>query len=80
VGGGEAISWYSYAKIIFEAAGLKPELRATNEMEYRTPARRPRYSALSNALMESLGVAAMPPLSEAVRLYLVARESQLSRA
>lgn len=80
VGGGEAISWYSYAKIIFEAAGLKPELRATNEMEYRTPARRPRYSALSNAQMESLGVAAMPPLAEAVRLYIVARESQLSRA
>jgi dTDP-4-dehydrorhamnose reductase len=79
-GGGEPISWYSYARIIFEAAGLKPELRPTNELEYRTAARRPKYSALSNARMESLGIAPMPPLAEAVRLYIVAREGQLSRA
>lgn len=80
VGGGEAISWYNYARIIFEEAGLQPELRPTNEMEYRTAARRPKYSALSNARMESLGIAAMPPLAEAVRLYLAARQAQLSQA
>jgi dTDP-4-dehydrorhamnose reductase len=80
VGGGEAISWYGYAKIIFESAGVRPELKPTNEMEYRTPARRPKYSALSNSRMESLGVAAMPPLGDAVRSYLTAREGQLSRA
>lgn len=72
-GGGEAITWFAWAKLIFAAAGLSPELRATNEREYRTPARRPKYSALSNRKMESLGIAPMPKMEEAIRLYLAAR-------
>jgi dTDP-4-dehydrorhamnose reductase len=74
VGGGTATSWFDYAKIIFRAAGLSPELRPTNEREYRTSARRPKYSALSNAKMESRGVKPMPPLEDAVGMYLEARE------
>ena len=35
VGGGAPISWFEYAKLIFEAAGMRPELRATNEREYQ---------------------------------------------
>ncbi|MCC6538839.1 MAG: dTDP-4-dehydrorhamnose reductase [Bryobacterales bacterium] len=73
-GGGEAISWFAYAKLIFEAAGLQPELRATNEREYRTAARRPRFSALSNAKLDG-AVQPMPPLTEAIRLYLAARQA-----
>jgi dTDP-4-dehydrorhamnose reductase len=74
IGGGEPISWYNYARLIFELSGLKPELKPTNEREYRTAARRPPYSALSNAKMEGQGIEAMPPLREAVALYLKARE------
>ncbi len=73
IGGGTAISWFDYAKLIFEAADLKPELHATNEREYRTPARRPKYSALRNARMEKLSIQAMPPLADAVRQYMAAR-------
>lgn len=76
-GGGTAISWYDYARLIFEAAGLKPELRPTDEREYRTPARRPRYSALDNSRMESLGATPMPPLEEAIRTYLRLRNQML---
>lgn len=76
-GGGTAISWYDYARLIFEAAGLKPELRPTDEREYRTPARRPRYSALDNSRLEALGAAPMPPLEEAVRDYLKLRNQML---
>ena len=72
-GGGEAISWFAWAQMIFAAAGLEPQLRATNEREYRTAARRPKYSALSNRKLESLGIAPMPKLEEAIRLYLAAR-------
>lgn len=72
-GGGEAITWFAWAKLIFAAAGLNPELRATNEREYRTPARRPKFSALSNRKMENLGIAPMPTMEEAIRLYLAAR-------
>jgi dTDP-4-dehydrorhamnose reductase len=70
VGGGTPISWYDFARLIFQQAGLSPELRATNEREYRTAANRPKYSALSNAYMESLGLEPMPPLAAAVMSYL----------
>jgi dTDP-4-dehydrorhamnose reductase len=76
LGGGTAISWFDWARKIFEAAGLNPPLKPTNEREFRAPARRPKYSALSNAKAEMLGVAPMPSLEEAVRTYLSARGSQ----
>ena len=74
VGGGQAISWFDYAAMIFRAAGLTPELRPTNEREFRTAARRPKYSALSNAKMENCGIAPMPPLQQAVEMYIEARK------
>ncbi|MGA2435338.1 MAG: dTDP-4-dehydrorhamnose reductase [Bryobacteraceae bacterium] len=74
VGGGTAISWFNFAKLIFEAAGLHPELRPTNEREYRTEARRPKFSALSNAKMEAAGIAPMPPLAAAVKDYFERRK------
>lgn len=70
IGGGTPVSWYDFAAKIFEAANLHPALRATNEREYRTAARRPKYSALSNSKVEQLGIAPMPPLEDAVRQYL----------
>jgi dTDP-4-dehydrorhamnose reductase len=74
MGGGEAISWYGYAKLIFELAGLSPSLQPTDEREYRTAARRPKYSALSNGKLEAVGIASMPPFREAVKDYLEARQ------
>ena len=73
IGGGEAISWYNWAKLIFESAGLNPELKPTNEREYRTAARRPKFSALSNAKLESVGVKPMPPLAETLAQYWITR-------
>jgi dTDP-4-dehydrorhamnose reductase len=82
VGGGTPISWYQYAQTIFAVAPPEHpvELHATNEREYRTAAHRPKFSALSNAKMESLGIEPMPPLADAVRLYFAAREKMLSSA
>jgi dTDP-4-dehydrorhamnose reductase len=74
MGGGQAISWYEYAKMIFETAGLTPQLQPTDEREYRTAARRPKYSALSNSKLEAAGIAPMPPLREAVADYFRARQ------
>ncbi len=74
MGGGEAISWYAYAKMIFEIAGISPQLQATDEREYRTAARRPKFSALSNGKLEAAGITPMPPLREAVAEYFRARE------
>lgn len=76
IGGGTAISWFDFARLIFRVAGLSPELRPTSEREYRTAARRPKYSALSNARIERLGLAPMPPLEEAVAAYFHLRRQQ----
>jgi dTDP-4-dehydrorhamnose reductase len=73
IGGGTPISWFEYARMIFEVAGLKPSLQPTNEKEFRTAARRPRYSALSNAKMERAGLEAVPPLRQAVEDYFARR-------
>jgi dTDP-4-dehydrorhamnose reductase len=77
---GTPISWYHYAQAIFEVSppAHPAELQATSEREYRTAARRPKFSALSNAKMESVGLAPMPPLKDALRLYFAAREKMLS--
>ena len=75
VGGGAAISWHDYAALIFEVFGVQPELRRTNEREYRTAAKRPQYSALSNSKMEAAGIAAMPSLREALEDYKRGREA-----
>ena len=75
IGGGAPISWFDWARKIFEAAGLNPPLKPTNEREFRTAARRPKYSALSNAKLDALGIAPMPPLDSAIREYLAARKA-----
>jgi dTDP-4-dehydrorhamnose reductase len=72
-GGGTAISWFDYARLIFDVAGLNPELKPTNEREHRTLARRPKCSALSNAKMERFGVAPMPPMRQVVQEYMSGR-------
>lgn len=77
IGGGEAISWYNWAKLIFESASLSAELKPTNEREYRTAARRPKFSALSNAKLESVGVKPMPPLAETLAQYWASRPVKL---
>ncbi len=77
VGGGEAISWFDYAAMIFRVAGLHPELKPTNEREFRTEARRPKYSALSNAKMERCGIEPVPPLETAVKLYMQERARRM---
>jgi len=70
IGGGTAISWFDFAREIFKAAGVAPKLTASNERSYRTPARRPKYSVLSNAKMEAAGVAPMPSIEAAVEEYM----------
>lgn len=76
IGGGTPISWFDWARKIFAAAGLHPNLEATNEREFRTAARRPKFSALSNARMEALGIAPMPSLDDAIREYLKSAASK----
>ena len=76
VGGGEAISWFEFAKLIFRKAGIEDaDLQPTNEREYRTTATRPKFSALANARLQETGINPMPPLADAVAMYLELRAS-----
>lgn len=72
-GGGVAITWYDFAAKIFAAAGLSPKLTVARPETYRTEARRPRFSALSNARLEALGMPPMPSLDAALREYMERR-------
>ena len=80
IAGGTPLSWFNFAKLIVDSAGLNPPLQPTNEREYRTPARRPKYSALSNAKMERAGLSPMPPLAECVKTYLAERAKLVNQA
>lgn len=80
LGGGSPISWFDWAVKIFKAANVNPPVKPTNEREFRTAARRPKYSALSNVKSETLGIAPMPSLDEAIRLYMEARAKKLAPA
>jgi dTDP-4-dehydrorhamnose reductase len=75
LGGGQAISWFEYAKLIFEKAGIDVQVQATNDREYRTAAQRPKFSALENARIREYGIAPMPELGEAIGLYLAGRST-----
>lgn len=78
IGGGQPVSWFEFARAIFQAAGLKPTLQPIDAREYRTSARRPKFSALSNAKMERAGLAPMPPVAEALKAYFAGRERMLN--
>jgi dTDP-4-dehydrorhamnose reductase len=79
VGGGTPISWFDYAGKIFHLAGVNPEVLRIKQADNKTAAaRRPQYSALSNAKMESLGVAPFPPLESSIVEYLNSRIQELA--
>jgi dTDP-4-dehydrorhamnose reductase len=73
IGGGQPISWFEFAKLIFAQAGVTANLTPTNEREYRTAANRPKYSALENARMRAHGIAPMPALVDTIGEYFAAR-------
>jgi dTDP-4-dehydrorhamnose reductase len=71
--GGDPVTWYDYAQLLFELAGLAPEIHAATHETFVTAARRPRYSVMSNAKIEALGIEPMPPLRRALTDFLAAR-------
>jgi dTDP-4-dehydrorhamnose reductase len=75
IGGGQPVSWFEFARLIFEKAGVVANLTATNEREYRTLAVRPKFSALENARLRAHNINPMPSLGDAVGEYFVARNS-----
>ena len=59
--------------MIFRAARLEVDLQPADERQFRTPARRPKYSVLRNERLRSLGLPPMPDLEGLVAAYLQGR-------
>lgn len=69
-GGEQGITFYDYARLIFHVAKLEVNVQPADERQFRTPARRPKYSVLRNERMRSLGLAPMPELEKLIGDYL----------
>ncbi len=65
-------SWYGFAKKIFEYAGLGKEIivNPIPTTDYPTPARRPKYTVLSNNKLESALKLVLPDWNESLKLCI----------
>ncbi len=50
-GGGKPVSWYEFAKTIFEYENIQVNLKPCTTEEFPRPARRPKYSVMDNNKM-----------------------------
>lgn len=62
------VSWYGFARAIFELAGINVELTPVSRLEYKLPALRPRNSVLNPAKVSKHY--AMPEWHDALTEYL----------
>jgi dTDP-4-dehydrorhamnose reductase len=66
-------SWCDFAQAIIAKAGVAAEVAPIPTSQFPTPARRPPYSALSNAKLEAAIGRPMAPWTEALDRYLAAK-------
>jgi dTDP-4-dehydrorhamnose reductase len=71
-------SWYEFARVIFELAGVEANLTGVSSAAYGLPARRPPYSVLGDERLRSLGLNSLRPWREALSAYLQERERRNS--
>ena len=74
--GGEPVSWYEFARKIVHLAHCACDLEPIGRTLHQAKARRPRYSALSNAKVEATGLVSMPSLDDAIADYLALRKRE----
>jgi len=67
-----ATTWHNFAAEIFRLAGTSVDLTPIATAEYPTPARRPKYSVLSTAKLQAMGISPRP-WREALSEYLALR-------
>lgn len=66
-------SWYEFAEAIIAKAGVAAEVAPIPTRQFPTPARRPPYSALSNAKLVAAIGRPMPDWTRALDRYLAAK-------
>lgn len=67
---GGACTWYEFARAIFESAGVAAPLEPIPSWEFASPARRPRFSVLSNHRWVNSGHTPLRPWREALDAFV----------
>jgi dTDP-4-dehydrorhamnose reductase len=65
-------SWFEFAREIVNSAGLKTQVRPTTSDKFVRPAKRPAYSVLSSASLQSYEIS-VPTWQDALQRYLAER-------
>jgi len=63
-------SWYEFTCKIFEILGKTIKIKMVTATEFKSKARRPKYSVLENGNLQKLGMDDIRPWPEALRAYL----------
>jgi len=66
----DSCSWYEYAKLIFDLAGIQVEVKPVTTEEYPQPASRPKYSVLENYNWKMEGLGKIRSYKEALKDYM----------
>ena len=72
------LSWYEFAKMIMQKAGLSCQVLPVSSAEYPTAARRPLNSRLDASRLAEAGFAPMPSVENALERYLLELREQLA--
>ncbi len=65
--GPDVMNWHQFAEMAIEVyTGEKPKVEPIDSGSWPTPAKRPKYSALSNAKIQAAGISPMRPTSESL--------------
>ncbi len=64
------VSWYEFAKTIFDALQLKTPLLQASVRDFPATVKRPHYSVLENAALQRIGLDQMPHWKEALLAFL----------
>ena len=75
-GSGQPVSWYDFARRIFDLSGKEIELEPISTAAYPTAARRPLNSRLDCSALAAAGLTPLPEWQDALARYLQALEEE----
>jgi dTDP-4-dehydrorhamnose reductase len=71
-------SWFAFASEALRLAGLQADIEPVTSAAFPSAVRRPAYSPLAHAALESAGIAPMPRWQQGLHAYIASREGVTS--